>query len=220
MSRFDLAAPAGRRRAFNDLYWSDHGFLRWRFRNRWQVTPDMARSNQPSPAHLAAEARRGTRTIVNLRGASETGFYALECEACAALGLDLVDFRFRSRDVPSAGDALAWKALLERIAYPALIHCKSGADRAGIAAALYLIFREGAAVEEARRQLSLRYLHVKAGKTGVLDFYFDEYLRAREKTGITFEDWLAAGYDPAEIRARFRASVTGNFLVDRVLRRE
>ncbi len=220
MSRFDLTSPAGRKRAWRDLIWGDHGFLRLRFRNRWQITPNMARSNQPSPVHLEEEAKLGTRTVLNLRGPSETGYYALECEACERLGLNLVDFRFRSRDVPSAEDVLAWKDLLGRIEYPVLMHCKSGADRAGIAAALYMIFQEGLDVEQARDQLHLRYLHVKAGKTGVLDFYFDEYLRARDRTGIGFEDWVRAGYDPKEIRARFRTSTAGNFFVDRVLRRE
>lgn len=220
MSRFDLTTPRGRRAAWNDLLWGDHGFLRWRFRNRWQITPRMARSNQPLPAHLEDEARLGTKTIVNLRGPSETGYYALQREACERLGLTLIDFRFRSRDVPSPDEALAWKDLLSRIEYPALMHCKSGADRAGVAAALYLIFEEGMSVEEARRQLSLRYLHMRAGKTGVLDFYFEDYLRAHAATGAGFEDWLRAGYDPAEIRSRFRTSATGNFVVDRILRRE
>lgn len=216
MTAIDLSSPQGRRAARRSLLLEDHGFLRVWFRNRFQVTPRLARSNQPSPAHLADEARRGTRTVVNLRGASDTGFYALEREACAELGLALVNFRFRSRDVPAPEEVLAWKELLTRIAYPALIHCKSGADRAGIAAALYLIFEEGLPPEEARRQLSLRYLHVRAGKTGVLDFYFDEHARS----GLGFEDWVRAGYDPAEIRARFRTSAAGNFLIERVLRRE
>jgi protein tyrosine/serine phosphatase len=220
MSRFDLSTSSGRGRAWRDLFLADHGFLRWRFRNRWQITPRMARSNQPSPAHLAEEARRGTKTIINLRGPSDTGFYALACEACARLGLTMVDFRFRSRDVPSPQEALAWKDLLERIEYPALMHCKSGADRAGIAASLYMIFAEGMSVEQAKEQLSFRYLHIRAGKTGVLDFYFEDYLRAQAATGIGFEDWLRQGYDPAEIRARFRASAAGNFLVEKILRRE
>lgn len=220
MSRFDLATDDGRRRAWNDLLWSDHGFLRVRFRNRWQISPEMARANQPLPRHLEDEKARGTRTVLNLRGESDTGYYALEREACDRLGLELVDFRFRSRDVPSPEDVLDWKALLDRIEYPAMMHCKSGADRAGIAATLYMIFRQGQSVEQAMRQLSLRYLHVKAGKTGVLDFYFAEYLRARAETGIGFEDWVRAGYDPKEIRARFNTSAAGRFLVDRVLRRE
>jgi len=217
---FDLTAPGARRRAMNSLMWSDHGFLRVRFRNRHQITPKMARSNQPSPDHLAEEAARGTKTILNLRGQSPEGFYALEREACEAHGLALHDFRFRSRDVPSAEDVMAWKDLLARIEYPALMHCKSGADRAGIAAALYLILHEGAPVEDAKHQLDLKYLHVKAGKTGVLDFFLEEYLRAREESGIGFEAWIREGYDIKAIRAKFNATPVGNFFVDHILRRE
>ncbi len=34
------------------------------------------------------------------------------------------------------------RALFDRIEYPALFHCKSGADRVGLMAALYLFFKE------------------------------------------------------------------------------
>ena len=176
MSRYDLSTDSGRRRAWRNLLWGDHGVLRWRFRNRWQITPRMARSNQPLPAHLEDEARLGTRTIVNLRGPSDTGFYALQREACERLGLTLVDFRFRSRDVPAPDEALAWKALLAEIKYPALIHCKSGADRAGIAAALYLVFQEGMDVEQAKDRIG-----VAIGPAGnVVDGTGDGFVVGRE----------------------------------------
>lgn len=220
MTLFDLSAPGARKRAMRSLMLDDHGFLRVWFTNRHQITPKMARSNQPSPKRIAEEAARGTKTILNLRGDSPAGFYALEKEACEAHGIALEGFRFRSRDVPSPEDVLAWKTLLNEIEYPALMHCKSGADRAGIAAALYMILHEGRPVDEAIEQLSPRYLHAKAGKTGVLDFYFEQYLQARAETGLTFEDWVRAGYDPKAIRAHFKDTPVGNFFIDKVLRRE
>lgn len=220
MTDFDLSAPGARAKARRSLLWHDHGFLRVRFRNRHQISSRMARSNQPAPEHVAEEAQRGVKTILNLRGASPEGFYALEKEACERHGIDLVDFRFRSRDVPSPDDVIAWKEVLERIEYPALMHCKSGADRAGVAAALYMIFQEGESVDEAMDQLSLKYLHVKAGKTGVLDFWFEEYLRQKAKIGVSFEDWVRGGYDPKEVRAKFNDTPVGNFFVDKILRRE
>ena len=54
---FDLATPAGRRRARNDLFWADHGFLRQRFHNFHWISPEMARANQPSPEQIAAYNR-------------------------------------------------------------------------------------------------------------------------------------------------------------------
>ena len=100
-SRFDLATPEGRKRAEADLIWGDHGFLRARFSNfHWIEDGVMARANQPSPTQIARYAAQGFKTILNLRGASPTGYYALEREACAAHGLTLIDFRMYSREPP------------------------------------------------------------------------------------------------------------------------
>jgi protein tyrosine/serine phosphatase len=112
----------------------------------------------------------GIKTIINLRGGFDASFYALEKDACERLGLTLVDFTVTSREVPSRARVLGAKEMFETIEYPALMHCKSGADRAGIMSVLYSHFRLGQPIREAMKQLSLRYLHVKAGKTGVLDY--------------------------------------------------
>ena len=55
------------------------------------------------------------------------------------------------------------------------MHCKSGADRAGFAAALYLLLQRRRPAEEAQEQLSWRYLHLRAGATGILHFLIDRY---------------------------------------------
>ena len=74
----DLATPDGRRRARRELVWGDHGFLRARFSNLHRISPEMWRSNQPSPRQVEAHAReRGIRTIINLRGATTRGYYLL-----------------------------------------------------------------------------------------------------------------------------------------------
>jgi len=217
---FDLASPDGRRRARNDLVWADHGFLRARFHNFHWISPEMARANQPSPEQIAAYAGMGIRTIVNLRGKSDTGYYWLEREACARHGLTLIDAPLGSREAPSKERIHRAKEIVETIAYPALMHCKSGADRAGLMAVLYKHFREGAPIAEALDQLSLKYLHVKHGKTGLLDFFFETYLEDTRASGKSFLDWVRDDYDPASVKARFKPSAWGNVLVDLVLRRE
>ena len=98
----DLATPEGRKRANNELYWGDHGFLRMRFQNLHQISPEMWRGNQPSPKQVEEHARlRGIKTIINLRGESPKGYYLLEKEACEANGIELVDFQVFSRDTPT-----------------------------------------------------------------------------------------------------------------------
>lgn len=105
----------------------------------------MARANQPSPEAIARYAEMGIKTILNLRGKADTGYYALEREACERHGIALVDQRMHSREPPSKAQVHAAKALFESIQYPALMHCKSGADRAGAMAVLYKHFQNGIA---------------------------------------------------------------------------
>ncbi len=102
----------------------------------------------------------------------------------------------RSRDAPDKATILAAKAFFEGIEYPAVMHCKSGADRAGLAAALYLILHEGRPVAEAARQLSARYGHFRFAKTGILDAFFDRYLAEGEPRAST----SSPGSRPSTIR--------------------
>jgi protein tyrosine/serine phosphatase len=218
---FDLSTPEGRRRAERDLVWADHGFLRAMFQNFHWIEPGvMARSNQPSPQDIARYAGAGFKTILNLRGKSDTGYYELEREACDRHGIMLIDLRTRSREAPGRELIHRAKQIFDTIQYPALMHCKSGADRAGVAAVLYKHFRMGLPISEAVEQLSLKYLHVKQGKTGVIDFFFETYLRETAQSGKPFVEWVDEDYDPQRVRDAFSAEWWANILVDKVLRRE
>lgn len=217
----DLGTPNGRRRAWRELVLEDHGFLRESFQNLHRVGPQMWRSNQPNPAQILEHARlRGIRTILNLRGPSTKGYYLLEQEACRAAGIQLVDFRVFSRDTPSKETLLAARDLFESLQYPALMHCKSGADRAGIMAALYCIFALKQPVAMAAGQLSKKYLHLREGKTGLLDAFFEAYLRDHADSGIDFLTWVDTGYDPATVKQVFLKSGRGRLRLDQLLRRE
>lgn len=217
-SRFDLSTPEGRRRAQRDLIWSDHGFLRARFSNFHWVEPGvMARANQPSPEHIARYAHQGFKTILNLRGASNTGYYALEREACERHGVELIDVRMFSREAPSTAQVRHAKALFETIKYPALMHCKSGADRAGAMAVLYKHLKMGVPIADAVEQLSVKYLHVKHGKTGVIDYFFERYLA--EAKGRSFLDWVEET-DPKAIKKAFSHKLSAHIPLDALLRRE
>ena len=65
-----------------------------------------------------------------------------------------------------------------------LIHCKSGADRAGLMSALYLIIAKEQSAREAMGQLNWKYGHVKAAKTGVIDAFFRPTCLTKNKHGI------------------------------------
>ena len=216
----DLNNPADRKRAYRDLTWGDHGFLRRRFANHHDIGGGMYRENQPSPKRIAEWAEMGIKTNINLRGDSPKGFYLLEKEACEKYGITMVDFRVYSRDTHTPEKIRAAKELFESIEYPAVMHCKSGADRTGIMGVLYRHFRMGDTIEEAMEQLKFKYLHVKQGKTGMLDFFFKDYLEYKKEHDIEFIDWVETVYNPADVKARFMEQWSGNPVTELILRRE
>jgi protein tyrosine/serine phosphatase len=221
LADFDLSSPLGRLRTYLHYLWNDHAYLRVGFQNAHWVSPELVRTNQPWPFQLKWWRDRGIKTIINLRGGFDGSFYALEKDACEKLGLKMVDFVVTSREVPSRVRVLGAKELFESIEYPALMHCKSGADRAGIMSVLYAHYRLGLPIREAMGELSLRYLHMKAGKTGVLDYTFERYLLEGEPKGQSFTEWVESdAYDPDAIKADFRAQWLGTLLTDKLLRRE
>ncbi len=218
---FDLSTPGGRRRAYLDYLWNDHAYLRLGFQNAFWVSEELVRTNQPWPHQLRKWRDAGIKTIINLRGGFDASFYALEKAACEELGLTLVDATITSREAPSKARILNAKRLFDEIAYPALMHCKSGADRAGIMSVLYRHFRLGEPISQAMDALHIRHLHVKAGKTGVLDYVFERYLADAEPKGIGFLEWVESdAYDPVAIKADFRARWWGTLLTEKLARRE
>ena len=73
----------------------------------------------------------------------------------------------------------------------------------------------------AKQQLSLRYLHMKTSKTGVLDLVFDRYLQRAAPRGISFLDWIQSDdYDAPALTREFHAGGLGSLLTDTILRRE
>ncbi|PZQ49465.1 MAG: protein tyrosine phosphatase [Rhodovulum sulfidophilum] len=211
---------AARRGATIDMLVFDHGLVRYAWRNLHEIAPGVWRGSQPDPGMIRRLAARGFRTILNLRGETEWGSYLLEREACAELGIELVDLKLNSRSLPTVETILALDAIFARAAKPMLIHCKSGSDRAGFVSALYLLLRTGATPEEAGAQLSWRYLHLRRGGTGVLGFMIEAYAAERARSGIAFRDWLATGYDREALTAAFEGGAMAGFVTDRVLGRE
>jgi protein tyrosine/serine phosphatase len=208
--------------AFLDMWLVDHGFIRDIYCNIHLVSKGVWRSAQPAPRHLRWAKRQGIRTILNLRGRRDTcGSYILEREACEKLGLVLVDFPIRSRSPLDKETLRAAVRIFNEIEYPVLLHCKSGADRAGFMATLYLFAKQGMPLKQAMAsQLSLAYGHVRQAKTGVIDFFFESYLAANDKEPIAFLDWVDRDYDNKRLDSEFKESWVYGLLVNYLLRRE
>ena len=220
MPDFDLSHTSGRLAALNDMTWRDHAFLRVWWTNAHWISDEMVRTNQPWPFQIKRWAGRGIKTIVNLRGGFGASFHQLEKDACRQAGLALENFTVTSRGAPTLEQVRGAKALFDSIAYPALMHCKSGADRAGLMSVLYLHFRKGEPIDKAMRMLSLRFGHVRQGKTGVIDYFFEQYLAHAKTSGLSLVEWTERFYDPEKLRAEFRSQKWADVLVDTIWRRE
>ncbi len=207
--------------AWTNMVLNDHGIFRLVYPNRFQVDDKLWRSSQPAPTDIRWLAERGVRTVINLRGGRAFGAWPLEVDACARAGIDLVNLPMFSREAPSRETIHAARDTFDSIAYPALVHCKSGADRAGLAATLYLILHRNVPVAEAMQQLSPRYGHIRSSRTGVLDAVFRTFLERGAPKGLSFLDWVDSGdYDPVALRDHFRSTLWSDVLVDRILGRE
>lgn len=202
----DLSTPENRRRARIYNLWFDHEILRGLWTNFFQIAPGVYRSNHPTYKRFAAMKARGITTVLNLRGTYPSAHYFTEVETCRALGLNLFSISLQARHAPPAKDLLALIDAFRSIEKPFVMHCKSGADRAGLASALYLLVIEGRPMAEARKQLGLRYLHVRKSKTGVLDHLLDLYEMRTAGDPISFEDWLRTEYDHFAVQADYQAN--------------
>ncbi|NRA29559.1 MAG: tyrosine-protein phosphatase [Parvularculaceae bacterium] len=219
----------GRRGAWRSLWLHDHGFIRKVHGNVRPIDEQMYRSAQPSPQDVKEWADKGLKTIINLRGlrnnVRQPGFWHLEREACEQAGIAMIDLRAYSREAPKPEFLVEIDKLFQDIQYPALMHCKSGADRAGLGGFLYRFLKLEEPIDVAREQLSLKYGHIKSGKTGVLDHFIDTYAAVAKYDGVEpgrqhFLEWVRTEYDRDAIKASFKPQALGTFLTDTLLRRE
>jgi protein tyrosine/serine phosphatase len=213
----DLSTARGRAVAWVDSLFIDHAVFRLLWSNLAPVLPGKVyRCNHPTPLRLSRMAQRlGIRTLINLRGRTQSGSDALSRDAARQLGLDFYDIAFESRGAPQKDRILRFHSIYTGMRTPAVMHCKSGADRAGLAAGLIVLF-EGGTAAEALRHLSLRFGHIRQAKTGILDAFFLRFQREAEARK-PFLDWVRDDYDEAVLRRDFHANGLASFINDWVL---
>ncbi len=200
----DPTIPGNGRKAWIYNNFFDHAFLRSFWTNFHEVSPGVYRSNQPTHTRLQKMRDQGIRTILTLRGASDTAHYLTELVSCQEIGLDLRATSMQARAAATQEELLNLIAAFRAIERPFVMHCKSGADRAGLASAIWLMVMEGEPVEKARRMLSPRYLHIRNSHVGILDHMLDCYADRNARSPISFEDWVANEYDRPAIQAGFK----------------
>lgn len=201
----DISTPAARMWTWWHFHLFDHAFLRTFWTNFDTVAPGVYRSNHPGPARLAKYKAMGIRTVLNLRGQDGYSPWLFEQEACDRLGLTLEVAKIYARKPARRSEILTLIATMRRIEKPFVMHCKSGADRAGFAAVLYLVIIEKVPLAEARKHLALRYIHFDWTPTGVVDHILDLYEARNARAPIDMETWFATEYDHRAVAESFAA---------------
>lgn len=126
------------------------------------IPGEVYRAAQMNGATLAQWQRdHGIVSVLNLRGSNpDAGWYQEETAAARDLGLIHVDFRMSASTALKPDEAERLIAVMRDAPKPLLIHCQSGADRTGLASALYVAGIAGGSELAAEWQLSPRYGHV------------------------------------------------------------
>lgn len=141
--------------------------------NFHEVIPgELYRSAQPSGKDITAYAKTyGIKTIINLRDEKREGWYDAESRAAKNNGIRLVDYPLSSSEKLPVEEAEMLAAVLRNAEKPILIHCEHGANRTGLASAIYVAAVAGKSEAAAEFQLSPYYGHVPIPGIGRYEMY-------------------------------------------------
>lgn len=199
----DISTPEARRKSTWHYNMFDHAFLRAVWTNFYPVSEGVWRSNQPTHKRFLKYRDLGIKSVVNLRGTDPYAHYLFEEESCRILGMKLYNCRLWARTAANRENIVAVIDTFRMVQRPFMFHCKSGADRAGFCAAMYQMVFDDVPVQEARKQLSIKFIHLKWSKTGVQGYILDVFEARQAKSDIDFETWIRTEYDNDVIQEGF-----------------
>lgn len=120
----------------------------------------------------------GIRSVLNLRGAHPgSAWYDKELAVTDGLAVRHADLKLSANHEPTDQDLIELGRLLHDLPKPLLVHCLGGADRSGLASAIYELTVEGRPAGVASQQLSIRYGHFPWlwSRTGAMDRAFARF---------------------------------------------
>lgn len=139
------------------------GLFRLAFTNNFHEVESgvLYRSAALSPHTLAKKIRtHKIKTVINLRGAHPTKkWWRREHEVLTRLGVRFENIALDGRKLPPPEAITGLLHLFKTAPRPLLVHCQAGAERTGLAVALWHITQHGMEKKEALRSLSDNYGH-------------------------------------------------------------
>lgn len=118
----------------------------------------------------------GIKSILNLRGDHlNAKWYKEEIKTCEDNHVAYYSVALLASCEPSERDVRNIIELFSSMPRPVLIHCKHGADRSGLVAAMWKVIVDKEPKSEARKQLSPMFFHFSIGSTASLDRFFEKW---------------------------------------------
>ncbi|KXG86828.1 fused DSP-PTPase phosphatase/NAD kinase-like protein [Agrobacterium bohemicum] len=154
------------------------------------IAGQLYRSSQLTEKQLSDYVTaNGIKTIINLRGENgQSAWYRNETATAEKLGVQHVDFGMSAYKQLGPERVAKLIQIMRDAPKPILLHCKSGADRTGLAAAIYVNRVAGMNEDTAEQQLSIWFGHV-----GI------PYLSSAYAMDRTWEDIEGTASVPAQI---------------------
>ena len=174
----------------------------------WIVPGEAARAAQAYAGLLGPFlARHGIKSLINLRGPNpKFGWWRYERRVAEARGIEHIDVMLDSRHLPLRDMLVGLFDAFDRAPRPFLIKCSGGQDRTSLAAALYLVHRDGWAAPRqgygAVRALSVTCTFQRSISAG---FATSSYSRRKNAAGRPIAEWVRDGYDPARLEELARS---------------
>jgi protein tyrosine phosphatase (PTP) superfamily phosphohydrolase (DUF442 family) len=177
----------------------------WLDGNVGVVAPGLViRSAQPTTQLVRLIQDHRLQSILNLRGgSSKEPWYAAEVRTAEASGVSFFDLPLNATRRPTRRELLLLIDVLDRCPYPLLIHCKAGADRTGLASALYLMQRRGESPGQASRAFTLVHSHLPIFGPQHLHEPLQEYAswldsRKLDHKPQRFREWVKNDYQSSD----------------------
>ena len=194
----------------------EHSILNIFWKNFYKVDEGVYRSAQMNPYTLKKYIKKyNLKTIITFRkDTNSSPLSVLEKKVCDDMGVKFIRIGLTSRRLPEKSTILELKNTLETAQKPFLMHCKAGADRTSLASALYLYW-QGKSYEEIKKQFSIKFLHLKHSKAGLIDYCFDKFIESNEKDIIKWCD-----ENREKLQKEFKPQGFWSFVNDKILGRE
>ena len=202
-------------REFFKIITEEHNFINLFWFNFHKVDEGVYRSAQLTPWKLKKLIKKyNIKTIVNLRGTKKNYMYEKEKEICEKMGVKYIPFQISSRSLPKDYEIEALINIFKNEQKPILFHCKAGADRTGMVAAMYHIINGKSKKEAIKKELKLRYGFLSLSKAGRIKKMFELYDEKED-----FLKWFQKNQKFLE-NITFKANPFIDFIFEKILKRE